>query len=103
LELQDQEQRHIAREPHDSAGQTLVALDMQLAKIGEIANKNPDRLTKEVESAEELVRHLTQELRTTSKAQELGIRGMREREHHLRGELVIESNDSVRKSMRLSR
>jgi PAS domain S-box-containing protein len=65
LELQDQERRHIARELHDSAGQTLVALGMQLAQISEIAKKNPDQL-KEVEYAEELVRHLTQELRTTS-------------------------------------
>jgi two-component system, NarL family, sensor kinase len=38
---------------------------MQLAQISEIAKKNPDQL-KEVEYAEELVRHLTQELRTTS-------------------------------------
>jgi PAS domain S-box-containing protein len=66
LELQDQERRHIARELHDSAGQTLVALGMHLAQISEIAKTNPDQLTKDVEYAEELVRHLTQELRTTS-------------------------------------
>jgi PAS domain S-box-containing protein len=66
LELQDQERQHIARELHDSAGQTLVALGMQLAQITEIATKNPEQLPKDVEYAEALVRHLTQELRTTS-------------------------------------
>ena len=33
LESQDDERRHIARELHDSAGQTLAALGMQLARI----------------------------------------------------------------------
>jgi len=66
LESQDVERRHIARELHDSAGQTLAALGMHLARISEGANKDPAQLAKDVEGAEELVRHLSQEIRTTS-------------------------------------
>ena len=66
LESQDVERRHIARELHDSAGQTLAALGMQLARISEDAKKNPDQLSKSIEDAEGLVQHLTKEIRTTS-------------------------------------
>ncbi len=66
LRSQDEERRHIARELHDSAGQTLAALGMHLARIGETAKKNPAQLEKELKAAEELVQHLTQEIRTTS-------------------------------------
>jgi PAS domain S-box-containing protein len=65
LESQDNERRHIARELHDSAGQTLAALGMQLARISEEAKKNP-ALAKDVEDAESLVQHLSREIRTTS-------------------------------------
>jgi PAS domain S-box-containing protein len=65
LESQDAERRHIARELHDSAGQTLIALDLQLARISEDAKKVP-ALSKDVRYAEELVQHLARELRTTS-------------------------------------
>jgi two-component system NarL family sensor kinase len=66
LESQDMERRHIARELHDSAGQTLAALGMQLARISEEAKKHPAQLAKDVEDAEGLVQHLSQEIRTTS-------------------------------------
>jgi PAS domain S-box-containing protein len=65
LESQDAERRHIARELHDSAGQTLTALDLQLARISESAKENP-AIAKEMQNAEELVQHLARELRTTS-------------------------------------
>lgn len=65
MESQDVERRHIARELHDSAGQTLAALGMSLAELTEKANGNPS-LTGSIRSAEELVQHLTQEIRTTS-------------------------------------
>jgi PAS domain S-box-containing protein len=65
LQTQDDERRHIARELHDSAGQTLAALGMNLAHLGEVKN-NPAQLAKAIEEADALVRHLTQELRTTS-------------------------------------
>lgn len=65
LGSQDAERRHIARELHDSAGQTLTALDLQLTRISEDAKKDP-ALAKDVQYAEELVQHLARELRTTS-------------------------------------
>jgi len=66
MEAQDVERRHIARELHDSAGQSLAALGMLLARISEDAKKDPEQLAKNVQSAEELVQHLTKEIRTTS-------------------------------------
>src|SRR4029077_542215 len=66
LESQDHERRHIARELHDSAGQTLTALGMQLARISAAAKKNPAQLARDIQGAEELVQHLSQEIRTTS-------------------------------------
>ncbi len=66
LESQDVERRHIARELHDSAGQTLAALNMQLALISEDSKNDPAQFPKDVQYAEELVQHLTQEIRTTS-------------------------------------
>jgi len=66
LESQDVERRHIARELHDSAGQTLAALGMSLARLAQDAKNNPDQLAKGIEDAEGLVQHLTQEIRTTS-------------------------------------
>jgi signal transduction histidine kinase len=63
---QDVERRHIARELHDSAGQTLAALGMQLGRISKDAQNDPAQFAKDVHEAEELVQHLTQEIRTTS-------------------------------------
>lgn len=65
LESQDAERRHIARELHDSAGQTLTALGLQLARVSEIGKNDPG-VIREIQSAEELVQHLARELRTTS-------------------------------------
>jgi PAS domain S-box-containing protein len=66
LLLQDEERRHIARELHDSAGQTLAALGMNLAQLGEDAKHNPAQLAKDLKDAQDLVQHLNQEIRTTS-------------------------------------
>src|SRR6185503_19376957 len=41
MESQDVERRHIARELHDSAGQTLAVLSMQLARISKDAKQDP--------------------------------------------------------------
>ena len=65
LEAQDVERRHIARELHDSAGQTLAALAMSLAELSIKANGNT-ALAKSLQNTEGLVQHLTQEIRTTS-------------------------------------
>jgi PAS domain S-box-containing protein len=66
MESQDVERRHIARELHDSAGQTLAALGMSLAQLAEDAKDNPAQLAKDLEDAEILVQHLNKEIRTTS-------------------------------------
>jgi len=66
LRIQDEERRHIARELHDSAGQTLAALGMNLARLAPDAKHDAVQLAKDVEEAQALVQHLTQELRTTS-------------------------------------
>jgi PAS domain S-box-containing protein len=65
LRMQDEERRNIARELHDSAGQTLAALGMTLAQLAEDAKLNPTQPGK-FKDAQDLVQHLTQEIRTTS-------------------------------------
>lgn len=66
LQMQDDERRHIARELHDSAGQTLTVLGMNLAKLaGDIDRLSP-QLTQQVAETEELVQQLQKEIRTTS-------------------------------------
>jgi PAS domain S-box-containing protein len=66
MKTQDAERRHIARELHDSAGQTLAVLGMNITRLAEDANNDPDQLAKDIESVQDLVKHLTQEIRTTS-------------------------------------
>jgi two-component system NarL family sensor kinase len=66
LQIQDEERRHIARELHDSAGQTLAALGMNLAQLAKNARTNPAQIAKDIEDAEGLVQHLNREIRTTS-------------------------------------
>ena len=65
METQDEERRHIARELHDSAGQTLSVLSITLARLAKSASGDP-ALAKDVEEAEDLLQHLTHEIRTTS-------------------------------------
>ena len=65
LESQDTDRRHIARELHDSAGQTLAALGIGLAKLADDSKSNPAH-AKDIETVQEMVRHLTKEIRTTS-------------------------------------
>jgi PAS domain S-box-containing protein len=66
LQVQDEERRHIARELHDSAGQTLTVLGMNLgALLQDIREKAPD-IAKRAEATEQLVQQLHQEIRTAS-------------------------------------
>jgi PAS domain S-box-containing protein len=65
MESQDVERRHIARELHDSAGQTLAALNMSLGQLARDAKNNPVQ-AKGIADAESLVQHLSREIRTTS-------------------------------------
>jgi two-component system NarL family sensor kinase len=66
MQIQDNERRHIARELHDSAGQMLAALGMNLSSVVQHAKESAPQLAKEAEEARELVRELSQEIRTTS-------------------------------------
>ena len=66
MQTQDAERRHIARELHDSAGQTLAALGMNIARLAEDVKHNPDRLAKDIDGVQDLIQHLTKEIRTTS-------------------------------------
>jgi signal transduction histidine kinase len=64
MTLQDQERRHIARELHDTAGQTLAAMKMSIALIRQTGT-NP-RLQPLIDDLEALVDEALQEVRTTS-------------------------------------
>jgi signal transduction histidine kinase len=63
---QDEERRRIARELHDSVGQSLAVLGMSLSRIEDYANREPARLPKSIKDAQDLIQNLTQEIRTTS-------------------------------------
>jgi signal transduction histidine kinase len=66
LRIQDEERRHIARELHDSAGQNLAVLGMNLAAIALKAKKRAPEMSESVDQALEMVQELTKEIRTTS-------------------------------------
>jgi PAS domain S-box-containing protein len=66
LQSQDQERRHIARELHDSAGQTLAVLSMQITKLGSDAEQHPHQVRAVARELQGMVEQLTQEIRTTS-------------------------------------
>jgi PAS domain S-box-containing protein len=66
IQIQDDERRHIARELHDSAGQILAALGMNLATVVRNAKFNAPKLARLAEESEQMVRELSQEIRTTS-------------------------------------
>ncbi|MFY9905089.1 MAG: PAS domain S-box protein [Terriglobales bacterium] len=66
LQAQDEERRHIARELHDSAGQTLTVLEMNLAQFLQEAQRSAPHLAKDAEETQQLVQQLTREIRTTS-------------------------------------
>ncbi len=66
LRTQDQERRHIARELHDSAGQTLSVLGINLAQlVQKLAGTAPDLAT-DAEQIQETVQQLHREIRTAS-------------------------------------
>jgi PAS domain S-box-containing protein len=66
MQTQDEERRHIARELHDSAGQTLTALGMNLARLIKHSKNASPELANIAEEAQQLVRELSKEIRTTS-------------------------------------
>jgi len=66
LRAQDEERRHIARELHDSAGQTLTVLGMNLAQFVHKAGRNGPELVSDAETIQEMVQQLHRDIRTTS-------------------------------------
>ena len=66
LRSQNEERRHIARELHDSAGQTLTVLGISLAQLVQKTGRNAPELASEAEQIQETVQQLHREIRTTS-------------------------------------
>ena len=66
LRSQDEERRHIARELHDSAGQTLTVLGINLAQLAQKAGRNAPELASDAEQIQETVQQLHREIRTAS-------------------------------------
>jgi PAS domain S-box-containing protein len=66
MKAQDQERRRIARELHDSAGQTLTVLGLNLAQLVERAQVIAPELAKEGKEIEGVIQQLHREIRTTS-------------------------------------
>jgi len=66
LQAQDEERRRIARELHDSAGQILVALKMNLVPLEQSLEKQNQALAKIAVNSVGLVDELSKELRTMS-------------------------------------
>ena len=66
MKAEDQERRRIARELHDSAGQTLTVLGLSLAHLVERAQVIAPELAKEGKEIEGVVQQLQREIRTTS-------------------------------------
>jgi signal transduction histidine kinase len=66
LRTQDQERRNLARELHDSTGQSLAVLIMNLAACGKAAEKFSPDLAGKLAENEKIIRTISDELRTTS-------------------------------------
>jgi two-component system, NarL family, sensor kinase len=66
LQIQDEERRRVARDLHDSAGQMVTALDLELGSLSEEIRRDAPHLGKKLESFQNLVQQLHREIRTTS-------------------------------------
>jgi PAS domain S-box-containing protein len=66
METQDEERRRIAREMHDSAGQTISALGMNLTQILNAVRSTNPRAARLAEEARTFAEELGKEIRTTS-------------------------------------
>ena len=66
LRTQDDERRHIARELHDTAGQTMSAIGMKLERLIRESERTAPQLIKDTETIRNMIQQLNQEIRTTS-------------------------------------
>jgi CheY-like chemotaxis protein len=66
LRAQEEERRYIARELHDSAGQTLTVLGFNLVQLVEKAGRHAPELATDAETIDEMVQQLHRDIRTTS-------------------------------------
>jgi PAS domain S-box-containing protein len=66
LQMQDDERRRIARELHDTAGQILVALNLNLVPVEEELRKANSRLVGPIGESLHLIDELSKDLRTMS-------------------------------------
>ena len=66
LQVQDEERRRIARELHDSAGQLLAALSMNLTPLESMRDRTPREVENRVAESLGLITELSSQLRTIS-------------------------------------
>jgi signal transduction histidine kinase len=66
IQIQDDERRRIARELHDSVGQVLAALGMNLGTVSKHAKQSAPQLVTIADEGQQLVQQLDQEIRTMS-------------------------------------
>ncbi|MGB6487925.1 MAG: histidine kinase [Steroidobacteraceae bacterium] len=66
LQLQDEERRRIGRDLHDSTGQSLAALEIDLAQLGREAAKLSPEAREQLEQCVRLARQCSAEIRTAS-------------------------------------
>jgi PAS domain S-box-containing protein len=66
MRLQDEERRRIGRDLHDSTGQTLAALEIDLAQLGREAAKLSAEGRAQLEECVRLARQCSEEIRTAS-------------------------------------
>ena len=81
MEVQDAERRHIARELHDSAGQLLSVLSINLSTVAHQAKSSAPHIAETAEECHQIVQQMSQEIRTMSYLlhppllEEIGLRG----------------------------
>jgi PAS domain S-box-containing protein len=66
MQIQDEDRRRISRDLHDSAGQLLAALGMELTSLVRRATALSPELAQDIGGSLQLVQQLTQEIRTAS-------------------------------------
>jgi len=66
LQVQDEERRRIARELHDGVGQLLAAVGMNISVVMKERSRLSTNVAQRVDESSELVRHVSDEIRTVS-------------------------------------